>query len=242
MMLSHERRHGIRFDRVARVRLDAQWWHSAPPYCFLSPSSAYSEGGDHFWLIPRDGAERAFDVYGEYLRCGNGHVSRHHVEAGIAVRCCGGGPTALFVGAMRRAWPIRSDLALTNFPGAGAEHGRCSVPLLPGSVLQTGLWGLHLVRVASSSSTTTTTTSDDTRSSGGGSGGSGVLGSGGGGVGVSTPSNASGGGEDEATRREVENYMPSLTVALTQCLAHVHDRCPAAHVHVCILATPTPCT
>ena len=150
LMLAYERAHAVRFDRVARVRLDALWWHSAPPWCFLSPSAAYSHAADHFWLIPRDHSESVFLLYRTYLLCGNADgVGRHHLESNVAVRCCGGGPTALYVGAMRRLYPIRSEMAVHGFNNPNSER-LCPVPLKSGSMVQSGLWGVHLLRVAHS--------------------------------------------------------------------------------------------
>lgn len=141
MMLKYERTHGMHFDLVARLRPDGLWWHSAPPYCFLKPNFAYFLD-DHFWITPRDKAEKVFDAYSEYLRCGNTEPSSHF-SANVAVQCCGGGATMVFIGALRRAYPLRSSGEIS---AVGPTPG---VQLLRGSGDQLGLWSFQLLRVVS---------------------------------------------------------------------------------------------
>ena len=142
MMLRHEQQHSFRFDLVARVRPDGMWWHTAPAHCFLKPGFAYTMD-DHFWITPRAGAERVFDAFDDYRKCGN-ELSANHMTQGVAIECCGGGATGIFLGALKRWFPLRlaGETVFTALPKLlnGARDGTGKGPL--------GLWSFQVLKVA----------------------------------------------------------------------------------------------
>ena len=163
MICAHEQQHGLRFSLVARVRFDTQWWQSAPPVCFLDPKAAYTSGGDHFSLMPREKAESAMALYATYRRCGNA-LPPTYLNEQVTINCCGGGPTALFQGAIRRTFPLRASIAETlnstassTEPAAAASASSAAdealnhnVALKPGSATQVGLWSPLILRIPGS--------------------------------------------------------------------------------------------
>ena len=102
MMDAYEKSNNMKFDYVAKVRLDAMWINGVRPWCTLRRDAAYviwPQPADWFQLVPRAVATKSLrDPFARYQSCKTvDDMVRWQAQ------CCGGGPTAQLLGAVMEA-------------------------------------------------------------------------------------------------------------------------------------------
>ena len=138
MMESFEQRRGIRFDWVARVRLDAAWLNSVRPWCTLRKGTAYlcwPQPPDWFFVVPRDVSSMVFKKpHQNYISCKTANDMLKW-----QANCCGGGPTAQVVGGIMAARVPVVGPEYTGSKWGNAPVGSYPVPhLWPVVLLRNG--------------------------------------------------------------------------------------------------------
>ena len=136
MMQSYEAQKNVRFDYVAKVRLDAMWISSVRPWCTYRKDAAYvifPQPADWFQLVPRRMAERS--LKGPFARYQSCKAESDMVR--FQAQCCGGGPTAQLLGAVMEA----------RVPVIGPEYtGSKWGPAPVGSYVMPWLWPMVVMR------------------------------------------------------------------------------------------------
>ena len=136
MMAEYERRKGVSFDHVVKVRLDAMWINSVRPWCTLRRDAAYviyPQPADWFQLVPRHVATQS--MKGPFARYQSCKAKEDMVSWEAA--CCGGGPTGQLLGAVMS----------TRVPIIGPEYvGSKWGPAPSGSYVMPWLWPMVVMR------------------------------------------------------------------------------------------------
>lgn len=102
MMERFEQQRGVRFNWVAKARLDAAWLNSVQPWCTLRKGTAYAswpQPQDWFFVLPRDVSSMVLKKpHQNYISC-----TKADDMLKWQANCCGGGPTAQVVGGIMAA-------------------------------------------------------------------------------------------------------------------------------------------